>query len=50
MTGTAVPGLGPGSLVIERIETLALRAPLGRQDEGSAYSMEPVHDRAAFAT
>jgi len=37
---TALPGLGPGTLVIERIETLALRAPLGRRYTGSAYSMD----------
>lgn len=36
---TALPGLGPGALVIDRIETLALRAPLGRRYQGSAYSM-----------
>ena len=35
----AVPGLGPGALVIERVETVALRAPLGRRFQGSAYSM-----------
>jgi D-galactarolactone cycloisomerase len=40
VTGTALPGLGPGLLVIERVETLALRAPLGRRYEGSAYSMD----------
>ena len=31
--------LGPGSLVIERVETIALRAPLERRFQGSAYSM-----------
>jgi L-alanine-DL-glutamate epimerase-like enolase superfamily enzyme len=32
--------LDAGSLVIDRIETLALRAPLGRRFSGSAYSMD----------
>jgi L-alanine-DL-glutamate epimerase-like enolase superfamily enzyme len=32
-------GLDRGSLVIERIETIALRAPLARRFSGSAYSM-----------
>jgi len=36
----ALPGLGPGALIIERVETLALRAPLGRRFSGSAYSMD----------
>jgi L-alanine-DL-glutamate epimerase-like enolase superfamily enzyme len=36
----ALPGLGAGALVIERIETLALRAPLGRRFQGRAYSMD----------
>ena len=36
----SLPGLGRGSLVIERVETLALRAPLGRRYQGSAYSMD----------
>jgi L-alanine-DL-glutamate epimerase-like enolase superfamily enzyme len=36
----ALPGLGAGALVIERFETLALRAPLDRRYEGSAYSMD----------
>jgi L-alanine-DL-glutamate epimerase-like enolase superfamily enzyme len=36
----ALPGLGPGALVIERVETIALRAPLGRRYTGSAYSMD----------
>jgi L-alanine-DL-glutamate epimerase-like enolase superfamily enzyme len=35
-----LPGLGPGALVIERVETIALRAPLGRRYTGSAYSMD----------
>ena len=33
------PGLDRSSLIIERIETLAVRAPLARRFEGSAYSM-----------
>jgi len=38
---TAVIGaLDPGSLRIEQIETIALRAPLGRRFSGSAYSMD----------
>ena len=39
--GTAVarPALDRSSLIIERIETLALRAPLARRFSGSAYSM-----------
>jgi D-galactarolactone cycloisomerase len=48
MSGLDAPGLGdtaraalaPGSLVIDRIETIALRAPLGRRFSGSAYSMD----------
>jgi L-alanine-DL-glutamate epimerase-like enolase superfamily enzyme len=32
--------LDAGSLVIDRIETVALRAPLGRRFSGSAYSMD----------
>jgi D-galactarolactone cycloisomerase len=32
--------LAPGSLVIDRIETIALRAPLGRRFSGSAYAMD----------
>ena len=36
----AVSALAPGSLVIKRIETIALRAPLGRRFSGSAYSMD----------
>jgi D-galactarolactone cycloisomerase len=32
--------LDVGSLVIDRIETIALRAPLGRRFSGSAYSMD----------
>ena len=39
--GTATGGgLDEGSLVIERVETIALRAPLGRRFVGSAYSMD----------
>jgi Mandelate racemase / muconate lactonizing enzyme, N-terminal domain/Enolase C-terminal domain-like len=37
---TAVARLDPGSLAIDRIETIALRAPLGRRFSGSAYSMD----------
>jgi D-galactarolactone cycloisomerase len=46
MTGTAdrpiatVASLGRDALIIDRIETLALRAPLGRRFSGSAYSMD----------
>ena len=47
MTGAAAPrqredtpGLGPRALSIERIETIALRAPLARRFSGSAYSMD----------
>ena len=36
----ATPGLGAGALTIERVETLALRAPLDRRYQGSAYSMD----------
>ena len=36
----AVMALAPGSLVIDRVETIALRAPLGRRFSGSAYSMD----------
>ena len=36
----AAARLDPGSLVIDRIETIALRAPLGRRFSGSAYSMD----------
>jgi L-alanine-DL-glutamate epimerase-like enolase superfamily enzyme len=32
--------VGRDALIIERIETLALRAPLGRRFSGSAYSMD----------
>ena len=32
--------LGRGSLLVDRIETIALRAPLGRRFSGSAYSMD----------
>jgi D-galactarolactone cycloisomerase len=38
-TETAVHALAPGSLVIDRIETIALRVPLARRFSGSAYSM-----------
>ena len=38
--GAATAALAPGSLVIDRIETVALRAPLGRRFSGSAYSMD----------
>ena len=34
-----VPRFGPDELRIERVETLALRAPLARRYSGSAYSM-----------
>jgi L-alanine-DL-glutamate epimerase-like enolase superfamily enzyme len=34
------PDIGRDALSIERIETLALRAPLGRRFTGSAYSMD----------
>ena len=34
------PEIGRDSLIIERVETLALRAPLGRRFTGSAYSMD----------
>jgi D-galactarolactone cycloisomerase len=36
---TRLPSLDRGSLRIERIETIALRAPLARRFAGSAYSM-----------
>ncbi|MEO5966557.1 MAG: mandelate racemase/muconate lactonizing enzyme family protein [Candidatus Limnocylindrales bacterium] len=36
----AAGGLDGRSLIIERIETIALRAPLGRRFSGSAYSMD----------
>ena len=36
----AMMALAPGSLVIDRIETIALRAPLGRRFSGSGYSMD----------
>jgi L-alanine-DL-glutamate epimerase-like enolase superfamily enzyme len=39
--GTAAAGgLDDRSLIIERVETIALRAPLGRRFSGSAYSMD----------
>jgi L-alanine-DL-glutamate epimerase-like enolase superfamily enzyme len=34
------PSLDRDALIIERVETLALRAPLGRRFSGSAYSMD----------
>ena len=34
------PTLDRTALIIERIETLALRAPLARRFSGSAYSMD----------
>jgi len=34
------PGVGRADLIIERVETIALRAPLGRRFSGSAYSMD----------
>jgi L-alanine-DL-glutamate epimerase-like enolase superfamily enzyme len=39
MTAPALPVIDRRSLVIERLETVALRAPLARRFEGSAYSM-----------
>ena len=39
MSAAALEGIDRGSLLIERVETLALRAPLARRFEGSAYSM-----------
>jgi D-galactarolactone cycloisomerase len=36
----SVAALDPQALVIDRIETIALRAPLGRRFSGSAYSMD----------
>ncbi len=39
VTTSLVPAIDRGALQIERIETLALRAPLARRFEGSAYSM-----------
>lgn len=38
-SGGPATGFGPDALRIERIETIALRAPLGRRYAGSAYSM-----------
>ena len=35
-----LPGLGAGALIIEKVETLALRAALDRRYQGSAYSMD----------
>ncbi len=46
MTTTAVPTpavrpeIGRNALIIERIETIAMRAPLARRFSGSAYSMD----------
>jgi len=37
---TPAGNLDEGSLIIERVETIALRAPLGRRFSGSAYSMD----------
>jgi len=37
---SSIEALQPGSLVIDRIETIALRAPLVRRFSGSAYSMD----------
>lgn len=34
------PDVGRDALIIERVETIALRAPLGRRFSGSAYSMD----------
>lgn len=39
-TADAAARLDPGSLVIDRIETFALRAPLVRRFTGSAYAMD----------
>ncbi len=39
MNTTALAGIDRGSLIIERVETLAMRAPLARRFKGSAYSM-----------
>ena len=39
MSATALAGIDRGSLIIERVETLAVRAPLARRFKGSAYSM-----------
>jgi D-galactarolactone cycloisomerase len=39
MSEGALPAIGREALIIERIETVALRAPLARRFEGSAYSM-----------
>lgn len=38
--GAAAGSLDERSLIIDRIETIALRAPLGRRFSGSAYSMD----------
>lgn len=47
MSGAARPTIDRGSLLIERVETLALRAPLARRYQGSAYSMT---NRATIVT
>ena len=39
-TPPVLPRLGAGALIIEQVETLALRATLDRLYEGSAYSMD----------
>jgi D-galactarolactone cycloisomerase len=39
MSEATLPGIGREALIIERIETVALRTPLARRFEGSAYSM-----------
>ncbi|MFP5343850.1 MAG: mandelate racemase/muconate lactonizing enzyme family protein [Candidatus Limnocylindria bacterium] len=36
----SIPSVGRDDLIIERVETLAVRAPLGRRFTGSAYSMD----------
>jgi L-alanine-DL-glutamate epimerase-like enolase superfamily enzyme len=39
-TAPVRPDIGRDALIIERVETLALRAPLARRYSGSAYSMD----------
>ena len=39
MNEATLPVIDRGALLIERVETLALRAPLARRFKGSAYSM-----------
>jgi len=39
VTGRPLPVIDRGSLLIDRVETIALRAPLARRFAGSAYSM-----------